>query len=694
MRGDALGQDIPESNSSGWLRQLLFLIRQEVREGGRLWAVSLVVGLLPFLAPLLPSLSRFSAFEVREAMASVLGGFFDVVFLIVLGSGFMARDLVEGRLGFFYSRPLAGGTLGIGKLLGAWVVALGCQILLFPGLWLIPWLEGRPLRLLGKGSLQPFVLWADQYFPLMASEELPTPLPWPGVLIVCGLAVLAILLLIHALTVWLRARSAWLWLDGLAMTACGALCLATVRRLEGVQAFGTMARLERLGFVVLLAALVLALWVQVSQGRTHLVRAHRSFSVTLWPLLLLAALAADGYSRFVVSPEVDDLVRLRYVESSPDNSWVFLGGPTQFGGGAMAALLLDYEEHREWYLGGLDITVSWLAFSADGSRLAWIRCERLSLPMACEVWSKDLLDKPQPPQPSGIRYDVYPDALALSPDGQRLAVARGYHLEILDVATARLVSSQRLDMHIEEVSFLSPYRLRLSGFLTGPREKSTTEMSLAEVDIEGNRFDVTWDLPNHISASRAHRREDMDLLFYQTLVPPKIALVDAVSGDVKFEQPAERLYTSRFLDDGRLVLVAHDESSKRLELKVIAPSGEELLQLERLNVEEFSLGGEWSQGRLWLGLDHGSPQTTSDALTTTGLSPLEGWVLYSLQGETGELRPVEEGLRPLFLRHMNLSARDAAVGSPATRLFVAAEGSIVWWEPETRRGHVVFQPKR
>lgn len=686
----------PRSTGKGrpWLGQTLLLARQQVTEGLRFWAISALIGVLPFLAPLLPSLSRYPAVDVRESLALILGLFFDAILLIVLGSGFLAQDLAERRMGFYFARPFASRALAAGKLMGAWAVVLVSQVLLFPALWLSAFREGLFLEPPRKLHTLPLSLRADANVLALLTDDLPAPLSWAGLVVGAALAVLILLLAIHTITLWLRARSVWLVVDGIALSICAVLVVSAQQRLVSMQALGTLVWLERAAFFLLLVALAAALWAQVRFGRTHLTNAHRSSSLTLWSILLVASLAIDGYSRFVVSPSLSEVVRLRHVEPSPVSPWMYLGGPTRWRGGAGAGFLLNYEEDRAWHVGGSEMGALWFVFSRDGSRAVWMRCERLSTPMGCEIWNKDLGDLEAPPEATGVRFDSAPGALNLSPDGRTLAVARKQVLEVLDLSSARLISSQRTAMHIEDLTFLSPYRLRLFGFLSGAPYYEDVARSVAEVDIEGGRFDVTWRSPDYLRTSRAHRREGVDLLFYQTLFPPGLTLVDLALGVAKFERPARLLNGARFLHDGRLVLVSHDASTRRLDVRVVSPEGEELLAFTRDGVLDFDLGSEWCFGRIWLALH--LADTDGSVLAPEGLDVplLDGWVLHSLEVATGKLEPVSEGLRSLPLERVRPTRYEAPIGSPATHLFVAGEGYLVRWDPESRLGTTVFRPAR
>lgn len=682
------------TSGSRWWRTVALLMGHEITANLRLLGASLAVGGLPYLAPWVPSLSHLPASDVRQGMAIGLGGFFSVVLHIVLGSGLLVRDLAERRSGFYYARPLASSALASGKVLGAWLMALVCQVVLFVGLWLEPLMQGRLMQERGPGEIEPLFMWTHQYSLMRIQDGLPAPLPWLAVSIFCALVSLVFLLGVHAITLWLRARSLWLLLDMLALLVLAALVRGVLWRLEGVQAFGALVWLGRLGFIVLVGALLSALWAQVHWGRTHLQNAHRAFSLTLWSVLGVAMMTAGSYGRHVVSAGPGDVTKLYSAMASPASPWLMVGGRTRQRSGFQAAFLVHTEDGRAQYLGGLDVVASWFTFSDDGSHAAWVQCQRLSQPMDCEIWHLDLEAAAAKPQASGILMDIFPDALALSPQGRRVAVSHGESLEVYDVEAWRLIFSQRQESIIEKVLFLSESRLRLRAF--GLPEGSFGELGrrLLEVDIDSGKAQTTGRFRGSIVWESTHRRGDLDLVLHQTLFPSSIALMNGATGEPLFVRPSEPPAASRFLSDGRVVMRRHDKDSGRLGLEVVAIDGARLSSLERQGVRDVILGNEWAKDQIWVGLLEDDPTPAPPApVAIRGWTPSpeeERWRLYSLDTADGGLHLLAEGLRPLRSQRSNTSP--AEVGSPATRLFRAAGGAIVHWDPESKDGRLVFAP--
>src|SRR5688572_31008663 len=93
----------------------LAIARREVRERRSLLAAALILGLLPVaLKRLLP----VPADDIGELLSILLYLAFPTAVALAVGASIVGRDVVERRLGFYFSRPLSAGALWGGKFLG------------------------------------------------------------------------------------------------------------------------------------------------------------------------------------------------------------------------------------------------------------------------------------------------------------------------------------------------------------------------------------------------------------------------------------------------------------------------------------------------------------------------------------------------------------------------------------------------
>lgn len=313
--------------------------------------------------------------------------------------------------------------------------------------------------------------------------------------------------------------------------------------------------------------------------------------------------------------------------------------------------------------------------------------------MDCEVWHLNLEGDSAQPQASGIFLKSLPDDLALSPRGRRVAMVRGQGLEVYDLATARLILSQRQASNLENVLFLTESRLRLRAFGLVAGGHGELGRHLLEVSVDSGETQTTGRTRGSVIWDWTHRRGDIDRILFQTLFPSRITLMDGATGETLWARPTDPSAALHFLADGRVVMRRHDKTTGHLELEVTASDGEILLRLERQGVKDVVLGGEWATDQLWVSLLE--EETALSPLAPASIENLapsgeQGWRLYSLDTIGGELRPIVRGLRPLRNRHS--PSYEAEVGSPATRLFRAAGGVIVHWDPETGQGRQIFTP--
>ncbi len=95
-------------------------------------AVAIVISLLPFL----PNIETYEATDVRTVASSASALALGCVLALVLGATVFGSDLSEGRLGFFFARPVSGLAVWWGRVLAVmaliWIVEI---IVLVPALY-------------------------------------------------------------------------------------------------------------------------------------------------------------------------------------------------------------------------------------------------------------------------------------------------------------------------------------------------------------------------------------------------------------------------------------------------------------------------------------------------------------------------------------------------------------------------------
>ncbi len=720
------------------MRVFAALVWREVAERRLLLLASFLLGLVPIVLPWLPGLpSRFTPEEVRTAATFALAVLFGGVTLLMLGATIVGRDLSDRRLGFYFSRPIGSWTLWLSRLAAALMLLVATVLLIVAPAALLDagsWAEGISES---RGThAWPILGFGEMFLALHLELEtgrpdlsgLPGELPPAARLLIVPLLLVLALALVHAVSSIVRGRNLWVLADLAGLGVVSWLLWTARDVLVRAQAPGAMVWAERFLAAAVLAALVAAGGVQLARGRVDLLRGHRYLSAVLWPSLIVAALAAGAYSRWVAGSAIGDLEHLSFVRAVPGDRWLAAGGPVRNRAGARAAFLLDADSGRSWQLGSLEVSRTWLTFSPDGGTAVWARCERYR-PPDCELWIKDLRDPASPPRSTGIPLQFFrmlrpfegERTLTFNHDGTLLAVAEAERLVVYDLprasgetnpgrATDGAASPVLTAVSAElphAVAFLPDSRLRFHQRVAPSPEIAVENgwwTQIRELDLDTRQLTETGRLP---PMGHGHLRSPVrDTLFYQVRSPHGLGLYDGETGVPLVEIRKLWDYMSgwgHFLADGRLVAGHSDRG--RLTLLVLSPEGEKLHQLERDGVMKRWVGGELSPGRLLIGLAElpppaQTPRHRLDVEPLPGVISIEftphaggwtgslldavtprasGWTTYLLDADSGTLTPLAAGIKPL-----------GDAGTSPGRLFLAG-GQVIRWNPDTGELQTVLE---
>ncbi len=173
------------------IRGLMAIAAREVSERAALFGLAATLAVVPFVAP-----------RIGIGDRPLLGGFLGTVMVftaaMLTGTSVIARDLAEGRLGFFLARPLPWWSIWGGKMLAAVVLTFTT----------------------GAIVLGPTAFSGDWRLPAGA---------WWMQILVPGLV--ALIGSMHVVAVGYRARNGWFAADLAMATALGWLVARTFRRL-------------------------------------------------------------------------------------------------------------------------------------------------------------------------------------------------------------------------------------------------------------------------------------------------------------------------------------------------------------------------------------------------------------------------------------------------------------------------------
>jgi hypothetical protein len=258
------------------MRGLLTIARQEIAKRWVLLPAALVLGLVPLVLAGFGSYdnydNQYDGYQNIAAVVQLALVTISYVIAFAIGMGVLGTPLHDGRIAFYFARPVSAIAIVIGKVAGA--------------LALIVTVEG----LLAMRSLA--IRSADQ---ITANLQLE---------ILVGVAFLGAGLVVGILA---RSKSRWFIADALGAIAVTFEFTKLLDRINIVEMKYRFSKLEKARplfdqvsslLIAMLAAAIAAMFVAASVaiviGRTDQERAHRAMSITLWSSLI--AIGAVGFA--------------------------------------------------------------------------------------------------------------------------------------------------------------------------------------------------------------------------------------------------------------------------------------------------------------------------------------------------------------------------------------------------------------
>ena len=122
---------------------VLLVARRELRERRFLVLTALALGVLPFVVRSLPV---WWAQDIGDDLALLLALSFPPAVALAVGASMFGRDASEGRLRFYFARPLSAGALWAGKCLAAGTLVLVALVCTFVSALMTESVGGRRLQ--------------------------------------------------------------------------------------------------------------------------------------------------------------------------------------------------------------------------------------------------------------------------------------------------------------------------------------------------------------------------------------------------------------------------------------------------------------------------------------------------------------------------------------------------------------------
>lgn len=646
------------------MRGFLAVFERELTERRLLAIAALGFGLIAAALPLVPGVQAggLTPEDVRGGVALGFALLLSTLSAVFLGGSVLASDLLERRMGFYFARPLSGWTLWLGKVAASLVLIFGAILLV-----LLP-------ALLVGGNFDPGGFWGfNSAGQVMNGAE---------AFLLWSLALLLLFFAINALSLMVRSRSPWVVLDIAALvlvaaaiwSARGRLLLAGIgigSKNWWAGSINIFAWMTVLLVVVVLGAFIAAGAVQVVQGRTDVQRAHRAVSVTLWGTLIALGIFFQALTFWWVRASPSDLMGVTQVAAVPEgSSWIAFGGPAAHRPGYNPVFFYDVASGRSVpaRLGGLS---AWwglpIGISADGRRAVWPQLQGASLKSPVVLQQLDLKRPGAEPRPTRLSLPSLPQAVALSRDGRRIAIAAGYRLTVEDFESGRILASAHYSRvpWFSRLAFAGPDRVRLHQLREdwNPISERKVNVDILELDIKTGTLKQTGSLPDVHGTMGWSLSPDGERALLRNR--RELQLRDSRTGELLADLgTAEEGASAYFLKDGRISL--------------IFPTGE-LRILDRDGVQElrrFHFPGI----RSLVPVDQPAPGSLRVVTLPSGKGG-SVWDLRILDLGTGAVRSL--GTRKLVSLN--------PPSSTESRLSLEGGQGVIWKEPASLRWRVVLR---
>ena len=622
----------------------LAIMVRDIAARRELFLLAVVVAVMISLLPLLPHIVEYEKTDVRTVASGVGALAFGCIFALLFGATIFGNDLSEGRLGFFFSRPVSGFAIWWGRLLAAMALVWIVEIIV-----LIPALYHEGVRLISSRDV-------TDWLTVLAYIVLP----------------LLFFLLAHWFSILIRAGTPWLFLD---LSGTVVIAVLAWLNLSPLLEIGAPIALSVVGaaFVgAILIALSIGGGMGIAVGRVDLKRVHSAHSLALWSTLAVMVAAITVYTGWLRNFGPRDFVDVEVITVSPNGEWIDVLGMADNRLDIRRRYLVSTTSSR-W----LPLPHGWrgiesdVIFSPDGAAAVWRGRAAGDEPRS--LWWADL-GRPDPsPKPTNIVVSSH-TGLSLSASGSHLAILDDGTLAVYETGDEKLVKAIRLEDGLQRaaVVFTSVQSLRLFG---RESEEAGIPLRIAEVDLTTGEVAVMGE----IRGVGAHQwfavDSSLEYLIVSTKSPDDLAskrsLYDAEDGALMRTLEAHGF--PRFLADGRLAFVSRADEPLRLTVETI--DGEERVTHEIVDAAEPTISGEAVEGHVVLSrLEVPDDRTRGRRVELLNLESGERAMIGSRLRRAFPWIPWQPGqLRGFFWYNRQ---------PEASRLFFDRTGAVVRWDAE------------
>lgn len=523
------------------MKNALVIARRELTEKRFVLLTAVAIACLALIVPFVPGVHSGERRNAVAVASLIFSTGFTVGLAAILGASIIGRELSDGRLSFYFSKPITASSIWFGKLIAATLlIVVSFAIIIAPAFF--------------AGITGVIRTWTS------LGESLPT------IRIILAVA-LALFLLSHVIGTFVRSRSAWLVFDFIAASVCAAAIWMIVRALLSGYAIELTRQLWWiLAIFAVLAIIAGGLW-QVARGRTDRKRSHLELSRFLWMALGGALLVISAFTVWVTSVDFPDLIA-QSIDQSRTGAWAFISGTGNHRRDYRATFLYNLRDGRAHRVPAALSQWSSTEFSGDEKTAAFASMVSLTSRAATELYAVKL-DAPAPEiVATGIPYT---GNFVLSDDGSRLAIPKfGDLITVYDLASRTSVGSVRVpNARWLNPQFVTNDLLRIDDF-------GNSALRVFEFDVARKTLRQTGEAP--VSRWRVNPDRTRAMSYWKQ---PDVTIYDAKTGRLLTSVPIKAV-TAKFLMDGRIAAI-----DDRNVLHLFTPDGAPIRSIA-LPAEPFS----------------------------------------------------------------------------------------------------------
>lgn len=620
------------------MSSILVIARRELRERSFIFLTALGVAILPYLIALMPGAKSLGRGEVVGAVGLTLAVAFALGLSIILGSSIVGRELGDGRLSFYFSKPIPAASIWFGKLIAALFAIVATFAMI-----------GLP-AFLGAGQKWRAV-WT------MQSLEIGSVLLHIAVLL---------FLVSHAATTMVRSRTPLVLLDFVFLSVTAGAMWMIARPLLNALAM----KLARGVTLTIVVAITLTLAVapawQLSRGRTDRRRNHFELSRVVWISVAAILVVAAAYVGWVVSADPADLTSDFNALQSPAGPWFFVGGQAKGRFDYHTTFLVNAAngEHAR-----VPAPYIWhAAFTHDGRTAYWLRPVGVRpTHFRAQLWYRrlDIANA----QTVATNIETGPNTeVVMSDDLSRLAVIDGSVLTIHDLAHDRIVGSVKLPQTAParqyRMYFVGPDVVRVIDQSLGSVKEESVALNIYEFDAPRRALARTGGATFATKNAYFSASADGSRLLVRMYPTRRAAVIDARTGATVVEWPTGTAGAwPQFLSDGSLAGFTREANGFRF--RTITTSGAIVSEVLLPGWERASFAREIAPGKVlaWLSRP-GSRAVIIDV-------------------KRGVVEQSVDGLRVVMDAGSTADPRRAPIDASQPIVGMDAAGSLVRWNPAT-----------